>query len=248
MKDFNGYVNRMEGALQEKLFFLNKTDLNKFDIVFDFGCANGILIKNLEKKFSNIKFFGYDFYPKMIESAKQLVNSKNVYFSFDLKEFEVALKAEGKKAIIFSSVLHEIPQNFLITAIDFMKQTDCVIIRDMFFDDSLNKNFDCESILNHSLITAQMTNDFEKRFGKIDNIKNLYHMLLKYTYTDNWQTEIEENYFSVNYNQILTKLNDVGFKVFYDNKHTLPFKKTEIKNNFNFDLNLPTHRKLILIK
>lgn len=248
MKDFNGYIMRMEGALQEKLFFLNITDLSKFDFVFDFGCANGILIKILANKFTTTKFFGYDFYPKMIESAKQLVKTKNVYFSYDLKEFEVALKAEGKKAIIFSSVLHEISQNFLITAIDFMKQTDYVIIRDMFFDDSLNKNFDCKSILNHSLLTEQMTKDFEKRFGKIDNTKNLYHMLLKYTYTDNWQTEIEENYFSVDFNQILTKLNDAGFKILYDDRYTLPYKKTEIKNTFNFDLNLPTHRKLILTK
>ena len=79
-------------------------------------------------------------------------------------------------------------------------------------------------------------------------MKNLYHLLLKYTYTQNWDSEVEENYFSVPWSDIENLIKINNFSVLYDRKYTLPFKYKEVLKNFNFELRYPIHRNLIFCK
>ena len=244
MEDFEGYLQKMEKALADKLFFLQLVDLSEFDIVLDFGCANGVLLKKCAEKYSCVDFFGYDNSTMMIENARNTNDFKNAHFYSNLTE--VLPKLENKKyLIIFSSVLHEVNKDDHESILNLMQNSHAVVIRDMFFDRLQNKPLDCSNILQSKKGNIYLK-QFEEKYGKIDNLLNLYHYFLKYTYTQNWQTELLENYFSIDYDYIIEFLKSNGFEIFYDEKFVLPFKQTEVKQNFDFDLNLPTHRKLIL--
>lgn len=247
MKDFIGYINRMQNALSEKLFFLNQIDLNSYSYMFDFGCADGFLIKNLAKSFANTKFVGYDYNVKMIEKANSN-KPVNATFTNVWDELQNLSNSSEKKAILFSSVLHEIPYSSYDQILSLIKNFDCIIIRDMYFDHSKNIKLDCQKYLKNQFITQKIIDDYEKNHAKIDDLKNLYHLFLKYTYLDNWETEIKENYFGINYKKLAAGFIKSGFRSFYDYPYTLPFKKQEILKNFNYNLVLPTHRNLIFIK
>lgn len=242
MKDFNEYVNKMEKSMKDKLFFIDKIDLNKYDAVEDFGCANGKMIKNLSKIFKTT-LIGYDKSEQMIFEAKNISYDTSCIFTSSLNKLFSMLKNKNY-AIIFSSVLHEVSDDDMNNIIKLMTKSKAVIIRDMFFDN--DKNIYIEDL---TFIPNKYKNDnyyeFEKKYGILNNTKNLYHYFLKYTYLTNWETEILENYFSIDYNLIVNTLKKNNFSVEYDKKYILPYKKQEIKTNFNFDLVLPTHRKLI---
>ena len=47
MKDSKGYIERMKASMKEKLFFVDKIDLNN-KIIVDFGCAEGDLLQELD--------------------------------------------------------------------------------------------------------------------------------------------------------------------------------------------------------
>ena len=242
MKDIVGYLEKMEKSMIDKLFFVDKIDISKYDLLLDFGCADGTFIKNLSKLYPSLNYIGYDISAEMIKRANEN-SANNISFISNTKELKQALK--GKKyAIVFSSVLHELNEQGLITALNLMSDAMAVIIRDMFFDKTKNKKIDCSSFL----IQNKYVEEFENKYGKIDNLLNLYHYFLKYTYTKNWEHELLENYLGIDYERILSTLKEKEFSIVYDEQYTLPFKKQEVKNNFNYCLNLPTHRKLILIK
>lgn len=245
MQDLQGYLQRMEKSMTDKLFFVDKIDLTKFDLVVDFGCADGTFIKYLNELYDSQNFLGYDISQQMIEKARQNVNCENVKFTGNLQELYEFI-AEKKYAIVFSSVLHELGKDDFDLAINLMKNSSAVIIRDMYFDKTRDQKFDCSKILENRKTDENLV-DFEKKYGKIDNLLNLYHYFLKYTYTQNWQTEVLENYFGIDYQKIFDNLKN-NFEILYDEKFTLPYKKDEIKKNFDFDLSLPTHRKLIFVK
>lgn len=244
MRDFYGYLERMEKSIQDKLFFIDKVNLTDYDFILDFGCANGKLIANLIKLYPNIKFFGFDKNIKMIEEAKASINAKNVAF---VNSLDSLLKLNKKFLVIFSSVLHEIDNDELQDIINLMKKSSCVVIRDMYFDESQDCIIDANKIIPSTKQNRYFL-QFEAKYGKIKSLKNLYHYFLKYTYTANWESELLENYFSVKYDKILEELERNNFKIIMDEKFTLPFKQKEVLTNFNFTLDKPTHRKLIIKK
>ena len=49
MKDINSYIQLMQHALGEKLFFINYLNLDDYDNIVDFGCANGVLLQSIYK-------------------------------------------------------------------------------------------------------------------------------------------------------------------------------------------------------
>lgn len=245
MNDENSYLEKMERAMEEKIFFLDKVDFNEVDAIVDFGCANGVLIGIIDNFLQGKKqIIGYDNYQYFIDICNnKYINNKNLIFISDFPSLQEKLKSLNY-AIIFSSCLHELNDDNLEKALTLIKNSKFVIIRDMYFDESMNKKIECPQFL--SKIDKNQLYDFEREHGKIDNLKNLYHILLKYTYKENWQTEVKENYFSVDYTNILNQLKNHA--VIFDQPYTLPFKKDEVLKEFNFNLTLPTHRKLIIKK
>lgn len=250
MKDLKGYLERMEKAMVEKLYFLNIVNLDEYDYVIDFGCANGAMLSAVAPLYNGVQFIGVDSNQTSLNLAKQKLELKNVLFFNNLLSASNAIKSGKKTAIILSSILHELPKPVLNNILKIIKGFNAIIVRDMFFDNKWNKKIKHADnfIYKTSSITQKQFRDFKKYHGNLNNTKKLYHMLLKYTYIDNWETEVKENYFSVPWNKINKVLVGSGFKVFYEENYTLKFKQNEVLSNFNYNLIHPTHKNIIYIK
>lgn len=66
---YDTYLKRMEKGIEQKAFFLDR--LGGFKAVLDYGCANGALITYLMMKRPNVKYYGYDNNPEMVQRAKK---------------------------------------------------------------------------------------------------------------------------------------------------------------------------------
>ena len=244
MKHLEEYLTKLSYSMEEKLFFLNHINLNDYKYFYDFGCADGTIIKKLSKEFPDVNFVGYDKEMFMIEKCKQDAPN-NTYFTNDITELQKLIN-NNSGVIFFSSVLHEIDEYDYSIILKLMKSNNVIVIRDMYFNNKLNNKIDCSFLKKQSI--NQLISDFENKYGKIDNLLTLYHFFLKYTYTEGWQRELNENYFGINYEYFIENLEQNNFFVVLDHKYTLAYKKQEILNNFNYNLDLPTHRNLILKK
>ena len=247
MKDINSYIQLMEKAMREKLFFLDKLDISSYDYIIDFGCANGVLLQLIYKD-CNTKFIGYDISEEMINLAKKGQQSlmKNLHFTSNLEEI---LNLNGKTLIILSSVLHENEKNNISfeSTVNFLKNFDTIVIRDMYFDDSLNKKLSNDIRIDlQNKLKPYIFNEFEEKYGKIESLKQYYHLLLKYDYEKNWKNEILEDYFSFNFKSLIEKFKSFNYSVLYFNHIALQFHKDKIKKDLNINFNLPTHLYLIL--
>ena len=57
----------------------------------------------------------------------------------------------------------------------------------------------------------QHLEDFQNKWGDIgENYRVLLHWLLKYTYTDNWERELNENYVPLTIETLKTKIQIIG--------------------------------------
>ena len=48
MKNLNSYIRRLEKGMEDKLFFLPHLDMNEYDVIVEFGCANGRLLRRIQ--------------------------------------------------------------------------------------------------------------------------------------------------------------------------------------------------------
>jgi hypothetical protein len=55
--DVKTYNHRMEKSLIDKIFWVDKVDSS---IIVDYGCADGVLLKALQKLFPDYTYIGYD--------------------------------------------------------------------------------------------------------------------------------------------------------------------------------------------
>jgi trans-aconitate methyltransferase len=75
--NFDKYTEEMRKSIWDKAFFMDKIIGEKF--IVDFGCADGALICMLADMFPEMKFYGYDHLPEMIDRARK--NARyNTYF------------------------------------------------------------------------------------------------------------------------------------------------------------------------
>lgn len=232
MRNYNTYLKGMEKGNSEKLFFLNHLNLDGFNKVIDFGCGKGDILKACADGKKTL--IGIDLDPVMIDYAKQNVPNAQFYSRLTRDMLD------GKTLIIFSSVLHEV-EEYWTELEKILKGTHAtVVVRDMRFtglDGKINKS-ELSKIIDNS--HPRMLADFIARYG-LTTIKQMYHWLLKYSYADNWELELNENYFSFNYD----KLFSLG-KVKYENNYTLPFKKRKVLQDYKIDLSRGTHTQLII--
>ncbi len=230
MNNYESYIKGMEKSMQEKLFFLEYTDLNSYDLVIDFGCASGNLIERLKtitKTTTPIVGIERDVY------MQNILTQKGIDWKASLSNLK-GLKNK-KVLIIFSSVLHEVESQFEAIAEWLLKVKPTVVIRDMTppTDRPLTK-----AELKISTFNKPR---YEWIWGPIKTTWNLYHYLLKYTYVDNWESEVLENYFSVPWDWFFT--NGVTE---YRRDYILEYKKTQVYKDFNYQIKEPTHRQLII--
>lgn len=229
MNNYEGYIKGMEKSMQEKLFFLEYLDLTDYDLIIDFGCASGNLIERIKmitKTTTPIIGIERDVY------MQNILTQKGIEWKASLSDLKT-LKNKNV-LIIFSSVLHEVEGEFGNIAEWLLKVKPTVVIRDMTppTDRPLTKAELKISTFNKP--------KYEYIWGQIKTTWNLYHYLLKYTYVDNWESEILENYFSVPWEWFFTN----GITE-YRRDYILEYKKTQVYKDFNYQIKEPTHRQLI---
>lgn len=276
-KEFNdqkGYNNSMGKAVDDKLFFLDKLKLEQF-IVVDFGCADGTVLQELERRFPrNILnrddihcYIGFDISKSMIDMAKEKWDgeSKDVLFTDNWPE--VIAKVETikhnrmnadklKVYVLLSSVLHEIysygTSDTIQIAWDriFGLDADYIIFRDMMWSDT-DKNADIKWYAKTVLASDEykdLRTSFENKWGVLFNPKNLTHFLLKYRWRINWEREVSENYFPISLSQFLEKMTK-QYEPDYLERVSLPFIQKQWGRDFNFSsFPIKTHLKAIFRK
>lgn len=255
VKDLNDYTNKMSLVIQDKLFFIDKI---KTSVYVDYGCADGTLLKHLDTIYNDptVQYIGYDISEEMINLAKsKWAGVGNVLFTNNFNEVLDNIHSKQNVTLILSSVLHEILSQG-ISQPEFWEQINClplkyIVIRDMAYNPII-ANTKLERYLSRKMycITSKQYNDFENKYGKIDNSINFCHYLLKYRYIQNWERELNENYFAFDPDLAIEYLSKYKFYTIYFERFNVPYIVDTLINSVQIDLNTfgQTHVKIIFEK
>jgi hypothetical protein len=88
---------------------------------------------------------------------------------------------------------------------------------------------------------------FEKKWGKIVDKIGMYRFFLMNEFVENFETEVEEDYFSVLWSEIAWYLEE-KYSAIYEQSYTLPYRKQQVKKRFNHVMHDITHRKVIYVR
>ena len=244
--NFDKYTEEMKKSIWDKAFFMDKIIGAK--CIVDFGCADGALICMLADMFSEMRFYGYDHLPEMINRAK--VNARpNTFFynSWELSNMceDIQLAYESNDICLnFSSVLHEVfssspsGKDSIKYIIDQLNPK-YITIRDMYYDGKspyLRWNR-INEIIEVMDIDPSYIDDFERYHGSIATEKGMLHFLMKYQWRNNgWEQELDEDYFSWN---LMMLLDIIGsYETLFEVHYLLPYYAEKWKD-INFS---PTYR------
>lgn len=246
IKDYSAYNGRMELAMMDKLFFADKIDS---ELVVDFGCADGSLIRALKGLKPTMAVLGYDIDPEM---ARHSTDRALIYTRWDYV-VEAARQAKSC-ALNLSSVIHEVYHYGSKADIDdFWKKVfdtgfEYIIIRDMAPSRSLDRISNINDVrkVYAKFLHTKVLNDFESIWGSIEGNRQLVHFLLKYRYAEpNWEREVRENYLPLTREDLLAKI-PLSYDVLFHEHYTLPYVWQTVKKDTGIEIKDPTHMKLIL--
>ncbi len=99
----NTYIDEMSKSMEDKLFFLSKIDA---DLIVDFGCADGSVISEIQKRRPDIKIIGYDIDENMLMRARS--KNRNILFTNSWEEVMVEVRKYNSPCLNLSSVIHEV--------------------------------------------------------------------------------------------------------------------------------------------
>ncbi len=251
--DYESYNSNMELSMDDKLFFINMVD---FDVIVDFGCANGVLLEKISRLRPDIAIIGYDLDTTMINSCKSKM--PNAIFTDRWNEVILEISKYKSPLLNLSSVIHEVysyhpklVSHFWSNNV-FGSNFKYIVIRDMIPSsriDSINMSRyqdDVNKIIE--IADPYYLNSFQRNWGDIkDNYRTFLHYLLKYRYKVNWSREVLENYLPVNIEEVISKI-PTSYKIQYKDLFTVPFIKEQVYKDFGIKMDQNTHAKLILKK
>lgn len=243
--DLNGYVQKMEKSLLDKMFFMDKI-FDPVDSIVDFGCANGALIRTMQYLFPDHKYVGYDISQEMVELARAAVPSAR--FCSDWDEIRIPFE---ESLLNISSVIHEVYSYGTPESVDlfwdrvFNSGFRYIAIRDMMLSDRIKLMSEEEDLRKARQLCPGKLAQYESIWGPISIRFNLIHYLLKYKYDENWQREVRENYLPITVESLLAKIPD-HYEIVYQEHYTLPFIKQQIRKDCGIVLEDYTHFKLLL--
>ena len=204
IKDMRIYLHRMQKSVLDKMFFADKV-FEPIDAVVDFGCANGELIKALHAFWDDCRYVGYDISEKMIEAARENVPQADFTCCWD------DLGVDPRKSLVnISSTIHEVYSYGTQADVDLFWQRifhsgfKYVTIRDMMLSQAAFAPADPGAVrkVRANEKYARQLAEYEEIWGPITTRHDLAHYRLKYTYTQNWDREVRENYFPVTIEEI----------------------------------------------
>ena len=254
ISNVQSYIDGMNLSLQDKLFFVDMLD---FDVIVDFGCADGTFLEAISKVKPNIKLIAYDLDKDMLSKAKSRLGKKAIVTD-NWEEVGNSLIFYKKPLLNLSSVIHEVYSYSSSMMIKkfwedqvFGGDFKYITIRDMIPSTEISKSEEI-SQFKDDVRKIKLKSDsyylksFEERWGTIsDNYRTLIHYLLKYRFTDNWEREVNENYLPVSIETVRSKIPS-GYKIIQEENFLLPFLKEQVKKDFNIELTHSTHTKMII--
>ena len=244
--DLELYLTRMQRSILDKMFFMDKV-FEPFRYVLDFGCANGELIRAMQPMFPEYRYAGYDISAEMIEAARRNVPDAQFYDQWEQIEIPFA-----ESLINISSTIHEVYSYCGAADIGifwdrvFGSGFRYVTIRDMTFSETEEipvRKDQLDAVRNSGY--AEWLKSYEAVWGSVESQRQLVHFLLKYKYTQNWEREVHENYFSVSAEELMKRV-PCSYRPVYRDVFTLPYTAWQIRKDFGFELTDHTHIKLIL--
>lgn len=241
------YVQRMQKSFMDKMFFIDKI-FEPIDAILDFGCANGVLIRAMQYLFPEYAYVGYDISEDMIEKAKELLPECKFYKNWE----EIDL--DPKETLInISSTLHEVySYGNEASVAEFWDRVfgsgfQYIAIRDMMVSKTATGKADPSDVEKARGLYPEKLAEYESIWGSIEERFNLIHYLLKYSYTENWEREVNENYLPITVEE-LTALIPEEYEVVYSEHYVLPYVKQQIKRDSGIELKDATHFKILLKK
>jgi len=255
IENIANYNDGMRRSLIDKIFFADK--IQDADLIIDYGCADGSLIKFLAAIFPEQQFIGYDISTDMIQEAKKGNGHPNAVFegNWDLINGAI-LKAQsqGKRVcVVLSSMIHEVYAYGAKQADEFWERiwaigADYIAIRDMMVSRTTSRPADPLSVARvRQIFPSDLLAQWETQWGTIEENWSLVHFLLTYRYTANWDRELRENYLPLNLEDFMSLVPPTYSPTFIEH-YTLPFLRGEIWRDFYIQLQDPTHFKAIYRK
>lgn len=242
ISDLTGYNEHMAKSMADKLWFIPMIPGDIANI-YDYGCADGTLLKLIHKQRPDLTLYGFDFNPDMLQLAKTNIPCAH----FVSKPMPLV---PSQSLLNASSVFHEIHSYSTDIEGEYAHIFGCgaqyIAIRDMFYSESAIRHSDPDSVdkLVH-LEPDWKLRDFEANHGPITENKNLLHYLLKYRYLANWSREVKENYLPYSLETFLMKIPS-EYEVVYCEPYTLPFLKAQVAKDFGIELKDTTHAKILI--
>jgi hypothetical protein len=253
ISNLQSYIDGMNYSMKDKLFF---TDIIDFDVIVDFGCADGTFLEQLSKIKPNVKLIGYDLDDNMLSKAKSKLGKKAIFTNnwYDAVKYT---SASRNPLLNLSSVIHEVYSYSRPNVISqfwsdqvFGGDFKYISIRDMIPSLEMDKQeivYFKDDVRKVRAKTDKFYLDsFEKKWGTInDSYRTFVHYLMKYRFTDNWDREVNENYLPVSLETVKSKIPS-DYKIIYEYDFLLPFLKDQVKKDFNVELTHSTHTKMII--
>lgn len=235
LRNYNVYLSGMEKSNSEKLFFLDFLNIANYDRIIDFGCGRGDILRACALH-GGKNLIGIDHDYVMTNLAKQIVPEATFTNKLD------KTMVDEKTLIIFSSVLHEVGDDWDEIEKVLAGSGCTVVVRDMYYtsDDNFRLGKDeLSKLIRYS--QPKILADFVEKYGLVRE-KDMIHYLLKYTYVDNWELELEEDYFSFDFDRLFK----LGY-IKYMRKYPLEYKRRSIWRDFRIWINCNTHVQLIMV-
>ena len=257
------YTSGLFSTFNEKMFFYTKIDLNN-TIFIDFGCGEGSILnyiyaRLLNGDIQNTLLIGVEQNEALRFLTESKLGAKYITSRVDStihKAYEIYTNLEsvkeflstnpelikGRKVVMLcSSVLHEL-NSYQNTLFKFVKDfVDVFIVRDMYVkvDQAFTYKHIAKIIKNSN---PKMLSEFIEKYGM--SSEQILHYLLKYTYVENWASEIKEDYTSVKWD----KIEKLGYPIF-DTPYLQEWRRNKVKEDFGFNLDVNgclSHRSLII--
>jgi hypothetical protein len=252
--DFDEYIEGMKLSMEDKLFFVNRLD---FDVIVDFGCANGTFLSIVKNMKPNVKLIGYDLDDTMLSKAESILGEEALLTS-NWNQVVGELSKYKRPLLNLSSVIHEVYSYSHSSVIKkFWEQQvfggnfKWITIRDMIPSVEIHKgelkSFEDDVKRVKDLADPYYLKSFEERWEPIENsYRTFVHFLLKYRYIDNWQRELNENYLPVSLETVKKKIPS-SYKIISEEDFVVPFIKEKVMEDFGILIKHSTHTKMIIL-
>lgn len=246
IKNYKCYIDGMEKSMEDKLFWLDKIPKEEYSTVIDYGCADGTFLKKVREYNPDCFICGIDIDDWMLQEARKKIGSNAAFMHEGMLSQPSHITGD---VLNLSSVLHEIysykTNKEVCKFWEYVFGHKYVCIRDMCYDSIKLYNMYVPELKYKDDAEKKRRIEFESIWGNIDDPLAFVHYMLKYRYVENWDREVKENYLSVNVDLLRYCAERLHYDIVYEDHYTLPFIKEKVIADWGYELNVPTHIKMI---